>query len=86
MFYNVEYMDLPSALVALKIDEPNESDMAFVKDRIGAVPDAEKRLFILVSRGQRHIVVAGEVAIAESSMGVFESPFNLAPVKLGNSK
>ena len=80
MFYNVEYMDLPSVLPDLELDDPNQEDIAFAESRVGK--DVEKsRVFVLKSEGLRHIVVAGAFAFAESSMGVFESPFTLHPVE-----
>ncbi len=85
MFYNVEYMDLPSELFDLKIEEPNEADIAIVRDRIGRVLRKEN-LFALEIDGRRHFVVAGSVAVTETSMGIFESPFTVPQVKLGASK
>jgi len=80
-FYNVEYVDLPSILYDLEIDEPNEDDITFVTNRLGKSVE-KKRVIVLKTRQQRHVVVAGALTISESLMGLFESPFALPPVKL----
>lgn len=79
-FYNVEYVDLPTELPRLEMDEPNDDDVLFAQSRIGkSVP--KERVTVLKTSNQRYIVVAGAVTISESRMGIFESPFALPPVK-----
>jgi hypothetical protein len=81
-FYNVEYVDLPSVFTDLEIDEVNQDDVAFASRRLGK-PVERERIVVLKSRERRHVVVAGAaLAISESSMGLFESPFTLPPVDL----
>ena len=85
MFYNVQYMDLPSVLPNLEIEEPNQTDIAFAESRVGKAVD-EQQVFVLKSGDQRHVVVAGNAAVAESNMGVFESPFKLPPLDIQSRK
>jgi hypothetical protein len=85
-FYNVEYLDLPSTFSDLEIDEPNQDDVAFASSRLGRSVESE-RIIVLKSRDRRHVVVAGALAVSESSMGLFESPFALPPIDLpGNAR
>jgi len=85
MFYDVQYMELPSVLRRLEIEQPNQSDIAFVEKRIGKAV-GEGQVFVLNSGNQRYIVVAGGAAVSENSMGLFESPFNLPPIKINPGK
>lgn len=80
-FYNVEYIDLPSVLPDLEIDDANQEDIAFASNRLGKSVD-RKQVIVLKSRERRHIVIAGAFVVSESVMGVFESPFALPPVDL----
>jgi hypothetical protein len=80
-FYNVEYVDLPPVLPRLEIDEPNHADVIFVQSRLSK-PVEKERITILKTSNRRHVVVAGSVVISESQMGIFDSPFELPPVKL----
>jgi len=80
-FYNVEYVDLPSVFSDLEIDEANQDDIAFASSRLGK-PVERAKIVVLKSRERRHVVVAGALAISESAMGAFESPFTLLPVDL----
>jgi hypothetical protein len=80
-FYNVEYVDLPTVLPQLEMGEPDDDDVLFVKSRIGKLVPKE-RITVLKTSNQRYIVVAGAVVISESQMGIFESPFELPPIKL----
>ena len=80
-FYNVEYVDLPSVLPDLQIEDPNQDDIVFATSRLGK-PVEKMRVVVLTTRGQRYIVIAGAVTISESTMGIFESPFALPPVTL----
>jgi hypothetical protein len=79
MFYNVQYMDLPSVLRDLEIEQPNQSDIAFAESRIGEAVSGGN-VFVLKSGNQRYIVVAGGAAVSENSMGLFESPFKLPTI------
>ena len=81
MFCNVQYMELPSVLRDLEIEQPNQSDIAFAEKRIGKAV-GEGQVFVLNSGNQRHIVVAGGAAVSENSMGLFESPFKLPPIEI----
>jgi hypothetical protein len=80
-FYNVEYMDLPSVLPDLEIDDANQDDLAFAVHRLGKSVE-RKKVIVLKSREQRYVVIAGAFVISESAMGIFESPFALPPVDL----
>ena len=79
-FYNVEYVDLPPVLPQLEIGEPNHDDILFVQNRLGK-PVAQERITVLETLGRRHIVVAGRIVIEESQMRIFDSPFELPPIK-----
>jgi hypothetical protein len=82
MFSNVQYMDLPSTLPDLEIEEPNKDDIAFAESRAGKKALKNDKVFVLKSDNRRHVIVAGDVAVRESSMGLFESPFTLPPVEI----
>jgi hypothetical protein len=75
-FWSVEYIDLPSVLLDLEIDEPTQEDISFVNSRLGKTVK-EDNIIVLKSGDRRHVVVAGRVEISESSMDFFESPFVL---------
>jgi hypothetical protein len=80
-FYNVEYINLPTVFHDLEIDEANRDEIAFANRCLGKPVD-EARVFVLKSREGRHMLIAGVLAVSESVMGVFESPFALPPVDL----
>jgi hypothetical protein len=64
----------------LEVDEPNDDDVLFAESRIG-IPAPKERITVLKTSNHRYIVVAGRVVISESQMGLFESPFELPPIK-----
>jgi hypothetical protein len=78
-FYNVEYINLPTDFHDLEIDEANQDEISFANRCLGK-PIDEARILVLKSREGRHLVIAGALAISESVMGAFESPFALPPV------
>jgi hypothetical protein len=86
MFYDVQYMDLPSTLPNLEIGESSNNDIAFAKSRIGEAV-SEYQILVLKSNNHRYLVVAGNATFAESSMDLFESPLKtLPPIKLRERK
>ena len=85
MFSNVQYMDLPSVLSDLEIEEPNQDDIAFAESRAGKAVKGNQ-VFVLKSNNRRHVIVAGDAVVRESSMGLFESPFTLPPVNIKPKK
>jgi hypothetical protein len=85
MFYNVEYMGLPSVLPDLQIEDPDQEDIAFISSRLGKAVQME-RVFVLKSGNHRHVVVAGGATVAENNMALFDSPFALPPVNLDGHK
>ena len=81
MFYNVRYMSLPTTLPHLEIWEPDQKDIAFAENRIGTKVSSED-IYILGSGNQRRLIVAGNAVFAESTIGLFESPFMLPASQL----
>ena len=73
VFVGVDYIDSPRHLSGLRLEEPTDSEVAVVSERLGRTVD-RKAIFILVAQGMRHIVVAVAVKVAESDMDIFDSP------------
>lgn len=72
-FVGVDYLAVPRVLDGLTVEGGREDDRVALVGTLGEV-DLE-HLFVLVSAGQRHPVVAVACRVSENGADIFESPF-----------
>ncbi|MFD2263243.1 hypothetical protein ACFSM5_10120 [Lacibacterium aquatile] len=82
MFFGVHYMSLPNFIHGLALDEPTTDDMdrvrAVVGDRV-----KNSRLYVLCSKGIRHLILADDCIIEENDFGPMETNFRPLQRALG---
>lgn len=74
MFSGVEYMDLPRHLGQLEVQQPDETDVSFIGERL-AKQGSSDSIFVLTSDNRRYRVVAAALTVSENELDIFESPF-----------
>lgn len=74
MFFGVEYMDLPRHLGQLEVQQPDETDISFIRERLAKL-DSSDSIFVLISGSRRYRVVAAAMKIAENEREIFDTPF-----------
>jgi len=73
VFVGVDYLAVPRVLEGVTIERGLEDDRELLNGTVGEVdPD---RLFVLISAGRRHYVVAVACRVSESDTDIFDSPF-----------
>jgi len=73
MFVGVEYLRVPSSLQGVVLDESTDEDLSEVK---GVAENVDRgRVHVLISEGNRFIVVASACKVSENDGDIFESPF-----------
>jgi hypothetical protein len=75
MFFDVIYIELHRNLPNLIIEEPTDSDILYVKEKINKSVNIEN-IIILSSNDKRYLVVASIMKIVENELDMFELPFN----------
>lgn len=74
MLFGVEYLALPRHLEALRLERGTDDEERRVAELLGREPGSG-RVWVLISAGVRHLVVAAKVDVRETSMDIFDSPF-----------
>ena len=74
MFAGVIYMDLPRHLGQIEIQQPDETDVSFIRERLPKQGSSDK-IFVLISNGRRYRVIAAAMQVSENELEIFESPF-----------
>lgn len=72
-FVGVDYLAVPRILNGLMVESGREDDRAALVGSFGEVD--LKHLFVLVSAGRRHPIVAVACRVSENNADIFESPF-----------
>lgn len=73
VFVGVEYMSVPRLLRGVVLEHGADEDVLVANVAIGDVD--RDRVFVLVSEGRRHLVVASACQVDENDGDVFGSPF-----------
>ena len=81
MFFNVQYIDLPTSFPDLQLDLPTRDEAVRLREHVEALAEGQI-VFAIKTNHRRHLVVAGAVKVCTTKMGIFESPFKLPPVEL----
>ena len=75
VFVGVEYVSVPRHLRGVTVEEGGAKDIAGAAAAISKNEAKEERVFVLVSEGQRHLVVAAHCSVSEHDRDIFDSPF-----------
>lgn len=75
MFFDVIYVELPRNIPDLKIEEPKDEDILYIKEKVNK-PVKLEDITILSSNDKRYLVVASIMKIIENELDMFELPFN----------
>lgn len=81
VFAAVAYISAPTHLPQLSIDEPTAEEATRWTELCGNRWFAGARVFVLVSGGVRHFVVAARLQVSENSDELFLSPFEFGPIR-----
>ena len=73
VFVGVEFLSSPGYMNGLDLDHGAQGDSARAAAEFGNVDP--KNVYVLVSAGRRHLVVAAAYEIREHEGDIFESPF-----------
>lgn len=76
IFAGVEYMALPRHLGHITIDEPSQEEVTKLEKVIGKYL-LDRKIAVLVSGDNRHVVVFAQIKIETNSLEMFEYPFEL---------
>jgi len=71
VFVGVGYMALPRLMRGVSINRGTADDRSVVNEDIGD----DDQVFVLVSEGRRHLVVAAGCQVSENDGDIFDSPF-----------
>ena len=74
VFDGVEYICCPRMLRGVELVAATAEDIQRVRQHVGEVREPD-RLFVLVSDGARHFIVASSCRIDEHTADIFNSPF-----------
>lgn len=74
-FVGVDYLAVPRVLHGLTVERGREDDRVALLDALGDV-DLE-HIFVLVSAGRRHPVVAVACRVSRNGADIFDSPFEI---------
>ena len=74
VFDGVEFISCPRLMRGLRLDAPGADDIRRVQNAGREIGPADK-VFVLVSRGFRHLVVASSLRMNEHDGDIFDSPF-----------
>jgi len=72
IFRGVSYVCLPRYLDGMTLAEPTSEDLVLVSQITSKEADKES-LFVLVSKCQRHFVVAEKLRVEENEVDIFDS-------------
>jgi hypothetical protein len=75
-FYGVEYAALPRFLDGIAMEKPNVEEVRLACDILRKEVIASK-IFVLSANQRRHVVIAAKCLISQSTMDIFESPFQI---------
>lgn len=73
VFVGVDYLAVPRLLYGVTLDHGTDEDRSFVVEAIGDIEP--ERVYVLISRGCRHPVVAVACQVSENDSDIFDSPF-----------
>lgn len=74
IFVGVEYLAVPDVLAGVTLERGGDTDVARVRAAIG---DAElSHVFVVVSGGRRHTIVAAACRVVENDSDIFDSPIS----------
>lgn len=71
-FVGVEYIELPTRMRELRIEEPEVDDHVRAEQALGR-PVPHTQVFVIQTDDRRHIVVAAAVRFFENELDIFES-------------
>jgi hypothetical protein len=74
VFDGVEFLSCVRLLRGVEVVRAETDDLRRVSDSFGEVSDPDQ-VFVLLSDGVRHLVVASSLRIAEHDGEIFDSPF-----------
>ncbi|GHH66490.1 hypothetical protein GCM10017772_06500 [Promicromonospora soli] len=76
VFDGVEFISCPRLMRGLRLDSADANDMRRVRDATGREIGPRDEVFVLVSQGSRHLVVASSLRTDWHSRDIFDSPFS----------
>jgi hypothetical protein len=79
MFVDVDYIELPALMYGLEItSNATTEELSNVQQIIGDTVSPD-RMFVLISKGRRHIVVAGGMWVRENDLELMETSLDRGP-------
>jgi hypothetical protein len=78
LFAGVEFLSAPRHLRGLVVESASADDLSRAQEAMGREVAAE-RLFVLVSNGHRHLVVAAGSEVRQHDGDIFDDPFESPP-------
>lgn len=69
-------MELPRFLRGVELDEPTETDISVINERLSKQGSSEST-FVIKSEERRYRVVAVALKISENELDIFDSPFDI---------
>jgi hypothetical protein len=74
IFAGVEFLSMPRHLRGLELDQGHEDeDIRRVSDEFGDVEPSQ--VYVLISAGRRHVLVAAGLEVRQHGGDIFDSPF-----------
>ncbi|MGW2092866.1 hypothetical protein [Promicromonospora sukumoe] len=74
VFDGVEFISCPRSMPGIRLAPADADDVQRVRDASGRELGSSDEVFVLVSQGSRHLVVASSVRMDEHSRDIFDSP------------
>ncbi|WP_019909790.1 hypothetical protein [Paenibacillus sp. HW567] len=74
LFFDVKYVELPRFLPDLKIEEASDEDVKYVDEKLQKETKTND-IVVLLSNGNRYLVVSSIMKIVENDLDLFELPF-----------
>jgi hypothetical protein len=79
IFLDVDYIELPAIMCGLELaSDATAEELSNVKEIIGDIVSPE-RMFVLISKGRRHLVVAGGMWVRENDLELMETSLDRGP-------